>query len=499
MKLTIFSRVMVAQGVLIMLILAVSLFAVAKLRLVSRLNTEALTVDSACINEEKRLLKSFLAEMRDAEKYILMQDSSFREEYENNKDGFIDAIDRIGSIVDSDREKTLVNDIKSLHDSYEKETDPLNFGRKGSEADRAILSEDIIQRANELIRLRDQAASFKMSTARDHAAYAAEVMFWLMLFGIVGAFIMAYIHARAISRPLKALAREMRRIGRGEFFCTAKVKGPTEIIELARSFNRMALELEHLDRLKADFTAHVSHELRTPLTAIREGTALLLEGIPGPLNGSQREILEVVRNHSQRLFKSISSILDLSKMEAEMMDYEFTMCDLRALIEKSAEALHLIARKRDIKLQWNVAGSIPMFLADERRIQQVLDNLLSNALKFSPAGGEVRIDAFPVGSDQARAGAVQIRVSDDGPGIQAEEARNIFKHFYQGRDQKVKGQQGTGLGLAIARHIVEAHRGRIWAESEIGCGATFNVVLPLRVDKEPNVMSSNLFKQVGNG
>ncbi|HYA43023.1 MAG TPA: hypothetical protein VEF34_17095, partial [Syntrophobacteraceae bacterium] len=167
MKLTIFSRVMVAQGVLIMLILAVSLFAVAKLRLVSRLNTEALTVDSACINEEKRLLKSFLAEMRDAEKYILMQDSSFRDEYENNKDGFIDAINRIGSIVDSDREKTLVNDIKSLHDSYEKETDPLNFGRKGSEADRAILSEDIIQRANELIRLRDQAASFKMSTARD--------------------------------------------------------------------------------------------------------------------------------------------------------------------------------------------------------------------------------------------------------------------------------------------------------------------------------------------
>ncbi len=91
----------------------------------------------------------------------------------------------------------------------------------------------------------------------------------------------------------------------------------------------MAEELEHLDRLKADFTAHVSHELRTPLTAIREGTALLLEGIPGPLTKSQSEILEVVRNHSQRLFQSISSILDLSKMEAEMMDYEFTMCDLR--------------------------------------------------------------------------------------------------------------------------------------------------------------------------
>jgi two-component system sensor histidine kinase GlrK len=303
---------------------------------------------------------------------------------------------------------------------------------------------------------------------------------------------MAYLHARGISRPLSDLAREMRRIGRGEFYRTARIKGPREVGELAEAFNLMAEELELLDRLKADFTAHVSHELRTPLTAIREGTALLLEGIPGPLTKSQREILDVVRNHSHRLFQSISSILDLSKMEAEMMDYEFTTCDLRGLLEKSVEALDLIARKKDIKLQWNVAGTIPMFLADERRIQQVLDNLLSNALKFSPEGGVVRIDAFPIGGDHRRAAAVEIRVADDGPGIPAGEVQNIFKHFYQGRNEKVKGQQGTGLGLAIARHIVEAHQGRIWAESEIGRGATFHVVLPLHTGKNSGVQSSNL-------
>ena len=498
MKLTIFSRVMIAHSTLILLILAVSLFAVSKLRLVSQLNTEALTVDAACINEEKRLLKSFLAEMRNAEKYLVIRDSSFLDEYKSNKKDFYDAISKIDYTIDTRREKELVSEIKSLHESYEHETDPDDFGKMGTEEARTSLSEGIIQRANELIRLRDEAASQKTAMARDQAASAAEVMFWLTLFGIAGGFVMAYMHARAISRPLGKLAREMRRIGQGEFSRTAHVKGPTEVVDLAKSFNLMTIELEHLDRLKADFTAHVSHELRTPLTAIREGTALLLEGVSGPLTNSQREILEVVRNHSQRLFQSISSILDLSKMEAEMMDYEFTMCDLRALIEKSVEAVDLIARKGDIRLQVNVAGLIPMFLADERRIAQVLDNLLSNALRFSPPGGEVRVEAFPVGGDYRNATEVEIRISDEGPGIPAGEVLNIFKHFYQSRNQKAKGQQGTGLGLAIARHIVEAHEGRIWAESELGYGSTFHVVLPVRVDMDSNAQYPMLSKRASN-
>jgi two-component system sensor histidine kinase GlrK len=494
MRLTIFSRVMIAQSTLILLILVVNLFAVNKLRLVSLLNTEALTVDAACINEEKRLLKSFLAEMRNAEKFLLIRDLSFRDEYERNKNDFNDAITKINFTVDTEREKSLLSEIGVLHDNYEQETDLINFGAKGSEATKAALSDGIIERANELIRIRDQAASFKTGMARDEAALAAEVMFWLMIFGIAGALAMAYMHARGISRPLSDLAREMRRIGRGEFYRTAHIKGPREVGELAEAFNLMAEELELLDRLKADFTAHVSHELRTPLTAIREGTALLLEGIPGPLTKSQREILDVVRNHSHRLFQSISSILDLSKMEAEMMDYEFTMCDLKELIQKSVQAVDLIARKRDIKLLTDIVGPIPMFLVDERMIQQVLDNLLSNSLKFSPKGGEIRVVALPTGNDNGRPCAVEIRVSDDGPGIAAGEIQSIFKHFYQSKNQKAKGQQGTGLGLAIARHIVEAHKGRIWAESETGCGSTFHVLLPIRLEIDDDEQYSTISK-----
>ena len=175
------------------------------------------------------------------------------------------------------------------------------------------------------------------------------------------------------------------------------------------------------------------------------------------------------------------------------------MCDLKAIIEESVEAVDLIARKGNIKLRSKIVGSIPMFLADERRIQQILGNLLSNALRFSPAGGEIRVEALPVEGHHGNAAAVEIRVSDDGPGIPAGEAQNIFKHFYQSRNQKAKGQQGTGLGLAIARHIVEAHKGRIWAESEIGCGSTFHVVLPVRTDIDFDVQDSTLSKRANNG
>lgn len=482
MKVTIFSRVMIAQSTLILIILVISMYAVGKLRLVSQLNTQALTVDVRCVGEEKGLLKSFLDEMRNAEEYFLMRDLSFRDQCRNNRSDFAKGVVNIRKAIGSKSEKALLDQILSLHGQYMKQTDLSDFGKKGSEATRSSLSDRIIRRINELIRLRERAASSKMAEARDEAVSAAQVMYWLALFGIAGAFVMACLNARRISQPLKGLAREMRAIGRGEFYRTARVEGPAEVIELAESFNRMAGELEHLDRLKADFTAHVSHELRTPLTAIREGTALLLEGISGPLTKSQREVLEVVRNHSQRLFHSISSILDLSKMEAEMMDYEFTMCDLKVVLGKSIEGVSLIARKRNIELRCSVTESIPMFQADEHRIQQVFDNLLSNALKFSPPGGAVRVEAFPVKNASGRPGAVEVRVCDDGPGIPAEEIHHIFKHFYQSRQPNAKGRQGTGLGLAIARHIVEAHKGRIWAESELGCGSTFHVVLPVATE-----------------
>jgi two-component system sensor histidine kinase GlrK len=157
--------------------------------------------------------------------------------------------------------------------------------------------------------------------------------------------------------------------------------------------------------MKADFIAYVSHELRTPLTGIREGTALLLEQIPGPLTTSQQQILEVVRNHSARLAQHISSILDLSKMEADMLEYVQAPSDLAVLLERSVEAIALVAYKKQLHIEVLGAFPLPFLCLDAGRIQQVLDNVLSNAVKFTPAGGTIKVSASLQG-DGGRYGSV---------------------------------------------------------------------------------------------
>jgi two-component system sensor histidine kinase GlrK len=298
---------------------------------------------------------------------------------------------------------------------------------------------------------------------------------------MVLAFVLAYRQAKSISRPLNQLAREMRRLGRGKPVRPLHFRSPPEVHELATTFYWMAEELAQLDRMKSDFTAHVSHELRTPLTAIREGTSLLLDEIPGPITPAQAEILAVVQSHSDRLYSMICSILDLSKMEEEMMEYELTACDVATLIKRSIGNLTLIAQKQQIKLTSIIPEPLPLALVDERRIQQVLDNLIGNALKFTSGGGEILIAALLRGGD-GKADEIEVRVRDNGVGIPEPDLNNVFTKFYQSSQDAGQKRRGTGLGLAIARHIVLAHGGRIWVESQMGRGAIFVFTLPVQTE-----------------
>ena len=224
--------------------------------------------------------------------------------------------------------------------------------------------------------------------------------------------------------------------------------------------------------MKADFFSSMSHELRTPLTSIKEGTGLLLDGVGGDTTEKQRKLLSILAEESNRLISVVNSLLDLSKMEAGMMAYDFEITHVEPLIKRAIAEITPLVEAKGIRLENEMDGSLPPLRMDPERILQVLRNLLGNAVKFTPKGGLVRVAAKPAD------GKLAISVKDSGPGIPAESLTSIFEKFNQGSRQAPHARQGTGLGLAIANSIITSHGGKIWAESELGQGSTFIFVLP---------------------
>jgi two-component system, NtrC family, sensor histidine kinase GlrK len=481
-RLTIFWRIIFAQVSLIVLLVVVSFYTLSQLHQLTILSETILTTDSVTINEEKRLLRILLAEIRNAEKLAVFQDKTFYDQFLEGHNAFEMSVGRLATLATSPQELNLLGQIRNLHTQYIASLVPEALRRPTASRDRAEMSDGITAAVNELIRLREEHIAQKTASARDQSALAARVVSWLTFGGIVLAVFLAYHHACSVSRPLKRLAQELRLVGKGQFQRYLDIQAPKEVGELSRAFNWMASRLARLDEMKEDFIAHISHELRTPLTAIREGSTLLWEEIPGPLTASQRDIVNVVRSHSERLYRFLSFALDLSKMEAGMMEYVRLPSDLASLLNRSVQMVQLTAQRKGIRLEVICPPSLPLLSLDEGRMQQVLDNLLNNAMKFTADGGIVRVTAAPSetisdgGGDQW----VEIRVSDTGAGVPPEEIERIFNKFYQSPHHQSQRERGTGLGLAIARHIVEAHGGRIWVESQLGKGSTFILLLPVR-------------------
>jgi len=495
-RLTIFWRVILAQTTLIILLLAVGLFTVLQLHRFASLSTVILTTDAASIAAEKRLLEAFFVQMRSAEKYLLLHDEAFYSHFIAGSREFTGLLEKVTSLVDTPHERGLLEQLRDLYDRYVTGLTTALTPQSSWQQEKTGLSDKITAGLNELIRLREEMATRKTVAARDQAVVATTMVGWLSLGGIVVAILCAYFHARGVSRPLQKLAGELLRVGQGEFHAALDVQAPQEVSKLVQAFNLMAARLAELDGMKADFLAHISHELRTPLTSIQEGTALLLAWIPGPLTTDQQEILAVVRSHSARLTRRIVSLLDLAKMEAGMLEYVRVPSDLRAMLERSVEVVQLVAQKKRLHLEVVCASPLPLLCCDVGRIQEVLENLLSNAVKFTPVGGTISMSAV-LQSDGPGRCWVEIRVCDTGQGIPAEDVERIFDKFYQSFYHRQERQQGTGLGLTIARHIVEAHGGKIWAESRVGEGTTFVFTLPVEANDTSALPASPAIEQCG--
>jgi signal transduction histidine kinase len=302
--------------------------------------------------------------------------------------------------------------------------------------------------------------------------------------GSIGlALLLGYVISWSLIGPVKRMDAQLKQIASGDFSRRSAIANRDELGALAANLNRVSEDLGRLyhelaaaSRHKSQFLANMSHELRTPLNAILGYTELVLDEIYGPVPEKIRQVLERVQSNGRHLLTLVNDVLDLSKIEAGQLVLSFTEYSLPEVIQTVAAAVESLAAEKHLRLRMAVPPDLPRGCGDERRITQVLLNLVGNAIKFTEAG-EVAIRAA------VEDGRFLVAVSDTGPGIPEQDQQKIFEEFQQGDSSATRPKGGTGLGLSIARRIVELHRGRLWVESSPRRGSTFWVSLPLLPDR----------------
>lgn len=317
-------------------------------------------------------------------------------------------------------------------------------------------------------------AAIKESAKRsaETAARAVRVFWYAAAAALLLGILISALMVWSIAPRLRELAGATRVVAAGQFDHRLPATGTDEFADLARDFNSMAHRLGALDQMKKDFVSHVSHDLKGPLASTRETVNLLMEEIPGPLNEKQRRLLGLCLKSSARLSAMIGNLLDVSRMEAGMMDYKIESRDLALLARNAAAEFEGLAHEKNIHLV--VESSVPELWVDcdHGRITQVICNLLENAIKFSPQSGDVGLRIESSGAHAL------LSVWDRGPGVPRASQARIFDRFHQVNPGKKIAGQGVGLGLAICWTIVKAHAGAIWVEDNPGGGSIFFVKLP---------------------
>lgn len=318
-----------------------------------------------------------------------------------------------------------------------------------------------------------------LETTQNMSASLFRMILEAVAIGFAAAIAISLILAGTLLSPIRRMTEASESMAEGNFDQKIPVESEDEIGTLSKTFNTMASQLEttlnelkNAEQLRREFVANVSHELRTPLTSIRTYAETLSDS-PDLSDGTRSEFLNVILNESDRMGKIVSDLLDLSRLDAggglklEPFSLERSVRDVYASIALNSERL---GQHFDLELQW----AMPNIVGDRARIEQVLINIMTNAMKYTPEGGYVNVACFAVGSSAI------VKISDTGIGIPKDDIEHIFDRFYRVDKARSRESGGTGLGLSIANDIVTLHGGQIKLESEVGKGSTFTVILPVR-------------------
>jgi two-component system sensor histidine kinase GlrK len=336
----------------------------------------------------------------------------------------------------------------------------------------------LIDSARDVLAINNRVVDREVERLRVSAEMVQRNIILLLIFSTAVALAIALALTRYIARPIGEIDAAIRQLGGADFSQPIAVRGPEDLRYLGRRLDWLRRRLEEFETQKNRFLRHVSHELKTPLTALREGAELLNDQVAGPLAPPQRQVVGIMRDNSVKLQRLIEELLDYQRALHAAASLEVKPVQLRTLVEEAMLAHELAAQAKGLRLV--IDSESALVEADPEKLRSIVDNLVSNAVKFTPPGGMITVSA------RAVAGDAIIEVQDTGPGVPVEERESIFNLFFRGRtrenatgDGRAVRVKGSGLGLAIARELAEAHGGQI-AVVTGGAGGHFRVTLPRR-------------------
>ena len=442
--------------------------------------------------EKERTLVDLLFSMdQNRKKYFLLENPEYERLFQNDVREFRKELASLEELGLSELEEPTYLKLKEQFEDNLRR-DPVATGQDPSaiESISDLPREELRHLLKHLLKLNKDRMELRISLMNRLEQRTLQVVLFGAVFSLMAAGLLSFLLIRSITRPIDLLRKGTHEIAEGRFLHRVDLATRDELGELADAFNEMAYQLKRLDDLKAEFIALVSHELKTPLTSMKEAVGLLLEEAVGPISPKQERLLLINAAGIDKLTGFVEDILNLTGMEGGLTPLYFTRFDFQELLQRKLDTFRLLADKKQVRLSATYRPDpLPQVYGDAERIRQVLANLLSNAIFFTPHRGEVSLQvecaksrSFPsrvreVSKLESSRQWLKVKISDTGQGIPKEEWNRVFDKFYQIQKNSNRGS-GSGLGLTIAKHIVEAHGGSIWVEDSSEKGTIFVVVLP---------------------
>lgn len=471
MRFTIYRKLLIGFVSVIALMIAANIYVLLQLNSVTKTTSFTFRSDVRSINLAKQLQTVLDDEERFAEKYLISRDSLYFALYTQQSQQFDRLADSMYDASPNPNEVGLLFTLRNSHKwlfegmSKEQAAKTPHIAALGDERLDTLAS--LRGTLDRLIRSNEQNVGSSISGISDAMIRSSNVA-WLVTVGaLLVALTIALLIAGTIIKPIRALIRGTESIARG-IFEPINVKSSDEMAWLAKAVNAMSEKLKQINDLKTEMLHHISHELRTPLQTMLSAQYLLAEQKRGPLNADQQRLLSSIKEGIKKLTIFSNQFLDIQKIEHGSMEYNFERTNILDLVSHAVEDARIICAQKEIELNFAHQSDLPEVMADTEKISQVFTNLLSNAIKYTDSGGTITVDIVK------QKKGIKASVSDTGAGIPQEDLPRIFTKFYQAKNAK----KGSGIGLALVKHLVEAHKGRILVESELGKGTSFIVELP---------------------